>query len=142
MTPPIRGILLRSAATAVLLLSMATWLGSTVSGAAEATAATLKRDYDSCRVHANIDACYDALRWKPTDPALLVALGDAQMRAQRPVDAIRTYKRAAAIAPGTPGLAAKITAAEARLSVKHVPAKAAQDTSKRYSNAAPEAQSH
>jgi cytochrome c-type biogenesis protein CcmH/NrfG len=100
-------------------------------------------------VHANIDACYDALRWKPSDPALLVALGDAQLRARRGEDAIRAYQRAAEIAPGMPGLAAKISAIEAKLSAKHAAkntsahgVSAHADAGKRYSNAAPEAQSH
>jgi cytochrome c-type biogenesis protein CcmH/NrfG len=110
--------------------------------AAEGTAATIKRDFDACRAHANIDACYDALRWKPSDPELLVALGDAQIRAHRPADAIRTYKRAAEIAPNMAGLTAKISAAEAR-PVKRAPGNAVHaDPGKRFSNAAPEAQSH
>ncbi|MGH9560934.1 MAG: hypothetical protein ACRD3S_05715, partial [Terracidiphilus sp.] len=104
--------------SAFLLLCMAAW--PRTASAAEQAAATLDRDFESCRAHANIDACYDALRWKPSDPALLVALGDAQERAQRPVDAIRAYKRAAAIAPNLPGISAKIRAAEAKMSVKHV----------------------
>jgi cytochrome c-type biogenesis protein CcmH/NrfG len=139
----------RSAVSAFVLLSLAAWPWAAAPAAGDPPAATIKRDYDSCRVHANIDACYDALRWKPTDPQLLVALGDAQLRAQRTADAIRAYKRAAEIAPNTPGLAAKISAIEARSSSKHAagngpahgPAVHA-DSGKRYSNAATEAQSH
>ena len=121
---------------------MAAWPWAAAPAAAEVPATTIKRDFEACRAHANIDACYDALRWKPSDPALLVALGDAQMRARRTADAIRTYKRAAVIAPNTPGLAAKISAAEAP-PVKRAPGNAVHpDVGKRFSNAAVEAQSH
>jgi predicted Zn-dependent protease len=108
--------------------------------------AALKRDFESCRAYANVDACYDAIRWNPTDPVLQIALGDALMLAKRPADAIRAYRRAAAAAPATPGIAAKISAAEARLSSQqrqNRPAhSAAADTGKRFSNTEPEAQSH
>jgi cytochrome c-type biogenesis protein CcmH/NrfG len=120
-----------------------------VPAAEDLPASAIKRDFEACRVHANIDACYDALRWKPSDPALLIALGDAQLRAQRAADAIRAYKRAAEIAPDMPGLAAKISAIEAKSSAKHAavngPAHGVAvhaDSGKRYSNAAPETQSH
>ena len=127
---------------AFLLLSMAAWPWAAASAAAEGPAATIKRDFDACRAHANIDACYDALRWKPSDPELLVALGDAQVRAHRTADAIRTYKRAAEIAPDMAGLSAKISAAEARPAKRAPPNAAHADPGKRFSNAAPEAQSH
>lgn len=131
----------RSAVLAFLFLSMAGWPWAAAPAAAEGPAATIKRDFDACRAHANIDACYDALRWKPSDPQLLVALGDAQMRVHRTADAIRTYKRAAEIAPDMPGLSAKISAAE-RPAKRAPPIAAHADPGKRFSNAAPEAQSH
>ena len=98
--------------------------------------ASLKRDYASCSTQSNLEACYDAIRRNPSDPALLMATGDALIRAGRPADAIRTYRRAAQLAPNTHGLAAKISSAEAKL--------VALDASlnRRYSNAAPESQSH
>jgi cytochrome c-type biogenesis protein CcmH/NrfG len=109
------------------------------------SAAALKRDFDSCRVHANLDACYNALRWNPTDPALLVALGDALAVANRQADALRAYRRASALAPATAGLNAKITATEAKLA-KHgnaAPRSASRAApEKRYSNIAPDSQSH
>ena len=132
----------RASVLCFLLLSMAAWPCAAAPAAAGGPAATIKRDFDACRAQANIDACYDALRWKPSDPELLVALGDAQVRAHRMADAIRTYKRAAEIAPNMAGLTAKISAAEAR-PVKRAPASAVHaDPGKRFSNAAPEAQSH
>jgi cytochrome c-type biogenesis protein CcmH/NrfG len=137
------------AVSVILLLSLAAWPWAAAPAADDLQATTIKRDFEACRVHANIDACYDALRWKPADPELLVALGDAQLRAQRAPDAIRAYKRAAEIAPNMPGLAAKISAIEAKSSAKHPAGNGAShgvavhaDSGKRYSNAAPEAQSH
>jgi len=126
----------------VRIVVLAFLLWAAASAAAEGPAATIKRDFDACRAHANIDACYDALRWKPSDPQLLVALGDAQMRAHRTADAIRTYKRAAQISPDMAGLSAKISAAEARPAKRAPPIAAHADPGKRFSNAAPEAQSH
>jgi len=128
---------------ALALLSPAAWPQEAATPAAnKGSAATLKRD--SARCHANdVDACYDAIRWNPGDPALLVALGDALMHAGRPADAIRNYRRAAALAPATRGLTAKINAAEVKLTSKHptsTPVSAA--ATKRFSNAAPVAQSH
>jgi cytochrome c-type biogenesis protein CcmH/NrfG len=116
--------------------------------AGKAPAAALKRDTELCATQANIDACYDAIRWNPNDPALLVSLGDALVRAKRPQDAVRSYRRAAALSPGMGGLAAKITAAEQTLAPKRASARPATGASgsaladKRFSNAAPESQSH
>jgi cytochrome c-type biogenesis protein CcmH/NrfG len=117
--------------------------------AGKAPAAALKRDTELCSAQANIEACYDAIRWKPNDPALLVSLGDALVRAKRPQDAIRSYRRAGALAPGMGGLAAKITAAERALAPKRASARPVTDRAsgsaladKRYSNVAPESQSH
>jgi cytochrome c-type biogenesis protein CcmH/NrfG len=128
-------------AVAFLLLSTAAWPREAVSPLTDkAAAAKLKRDSARCRAQTDLDACYDAIRWSPNDPALLVGLGDALERAQRPADAIRNYRRAAALAPDTRGLAAKISAAEAKLARRPPAANGA--SGKRYSNAAPETQSH
>ena len=109
----------------------------------KAAAAALKRDSARCRAQGSVDACYDAIRWNPGDPALLVALADALVRAQRPADAIRNYRRAAAHAPNMPGVAAKISAVEAKMSSRRArPGTAGGAAGKRYSNAAPETQSH
>jgi cytochrome c-type biogenesis protein CcmH/NrfG len=140
----------RSLALAALLVCAPAWLQAAASpAAAKAAAETLKRDSAACRVHADIDACYDALRWNPGDPALLVALGDALMLARRPADAIRNYRRAAELAPDTRGLAAKIGAAEAKLASKSTARNTSADgvspngsSGRQYSNAAPESQSH
>jgi cytochrome c-type biogenesis protein CcmH/NrfG len=132
---------------AVVLLSTAAGSRAATSPAAgDAAAARLTRDSSRCRAQGDLNACYDAIRWNPRDPALLVALADALARSKRPADALRNYRRAAVIAPNMPGVAAKIAATEAKLSSKRAPGnlsgERASVNGKRYSNAAPEAQSH
>ena len=138
-------------AASVCLLSFATGSLAAAPAAGKPGIATpnLNVDLERCRAQANLDACYDAIRWRPSDPSLLSALGDALLRANRPEDALRTYRRVAILAPSLPGVVAKISATEAKLSAKRAPANASMraasaDTAsgKRYSNAAPETQSH
>jgi cytochrome c-type biogenesis protein CcmH/NrfG len=134
---------------ACVFLSMPAWPQQAASpAAAKRAAAELKHDSALCRANASLEVCYDAIRRSPSDPALLVALGDALARANRQPDAIRAYKRAAALAPDTPEVAVKIGAAEAKLASKRAPGKSIQSaairqaSAKRYSNTAPEGQSH
>ena len=122
---------------ATLFVSMAAW--SAEPSSPEAAAAAAKRDSARCATLADLDACNDAIRRKPSDPELLVALADALVRAKRPADAIRHYRRAAALAPHMPGLAAKLSDAEGQLASERTPVPARRT---RYSNAAPETQSH
>jgi hypothetical protein len=91
--------------------------------ASTAPAAAKLTDLQRCRA-GGVDACYDAIRRKPSDPSLLAALGDALLRANRPADALRTYQRVATLAPNLPGVAAKISAIEAKLSAKRAPGSA------------------
>ena len=129
----------------VLLCAAARPLEAAPPSADKDTAAALKRDSARCRSQADVDACYDAIRWSPGDPALLVSLADALVRAQRPADAIRNYRRAAALAPNMPGVAAKISAVEAKMASRRArpgDGAAGGAAGKRYSNAAPETQSH
>jgi cytochrome c-type biogenesis protein CcmH/NrfG len=121
---------------ATLVVSMAAWSAEPSSDAAAAAA---KRDSTRCVAQADLDACNDAIRRHPSDPELLVALADALVRAKRPADAIRHYRRAAALAPHMPGLAAKLSDAESQLASDRTPVPARRT---RYSNAAPETQSH
>jgi len=108
-----------------------------------------------CTDQHELDACDDALRLKPDDPALLIAQGDALVRARRPADAVERYRLAAVLAPGANEVAAKLAAAEGQLqpagaadasaSTPHAaPRKPAASHAalRRYSNSAPEAQSH
>jgi Flp pilus assembly protein TadD len=125
-----------------VLLGMILPPAAGLAGAAPASKpaqAALNAGFERCR-HGDIDACYDALRWNPSDPALLEALGDSLSRSNRAADALRTYKRAAALAPRDASIAAKISAMQSTSSAKRTPMRAANE--KRYSNAAPESQSH
>jgi cytochrome c-type biogenesis protein CcmH/NrfG len=129
----------------LLLLAVTAWPRDAVSQTAgDATAAALKRDTARCSTQADVEACYNAIRRNPNDPALLVALGDALVRAQRFEDAIRNYRRAAVIAPGMSGTTAKISAAEEKMASRRAPVRptGSAGADKRFSNAAPEAQSH
>jgi cytochrome c-type biogenesis protein CcmH/NrfG len=130
--------------SALLLLSVTGLRDAASQTAGDATAAALKRDTVRCSTQADVEACYNAIRRNPNDPALLVSLGDALVRAQRFEDSIRNYRRAAVIAPGMSGIAAKIGAAEERMASRRAPVRptASAVTDKRFSNAAPEAQSH
>lgn len=108
---------------------------------------SLQRDTARCRA-GSLDACYDAIRWSPGDPALLVGLGDGLVRAGRPADGIRYYRRAAGMSPSTPGLSAKIAALEAKIAAPRAPRSPAMTAAnskavvKQFSNAEPETQSH
>ena len=99
----------------------------------------LNTGFRRCRA-GGIDACYDAIRYRPSDPSLLSALGDALVRANRPADALRAYQRVAILAPNMPGIATKISTLEAKLSAKQAsaggPTHAAD--AMRNSNAAPQ----
>jgi cytochrome c-type biogenesis protein CcmH/NrfG len=141
MKPRIRGGPKMSASTSKLLL-MATLLVSAAARSVEAPSpaeAAAKRDSARCVTQADVDACNDAIRRNPSNPQLLVALADALVRAKRPADAVRNYRRAAALAPHMPGLAAKLSDAESQLAPERTPVPARRT---RYSNAAPETQSH
>jgi hypothetical protein len=131
-----------------LIFALAVWTAAAPALAASPTAAALKQGAARCLARQGLDACDDAIRWNPGDPALLVALADLELRAKRPGDALRHYRRAAEMAPAMNGLNAKIAAAEAQLHPKHV-ATAARPASKpitaqahQYSNAAPITESH
>jgi predicted Zn-dependent protease len=138
----------RSVFLALLLLIVAVPPREEPSHCAGQTSPAVNRDYERCRVHLNLDACNDAIRRSPSDPVLLVARGDALVRAGRAADALRAYQRAAALAPNTRGIDAKISATQTKLSARRTtrtPAASAgtqKGTSRRYSNAAAETQSH
>lgn len=87
--------------------------------------ARLKRQKFRCTSLGDLQACDDALRLKPDDPALLVAQGDALMRAKRPADARDRYRLAAVIAPNQQDVAAKLTSAENQLPASPVAARPA-----------------
>ncbi|GAC1668898.1 MAG: hypothetical protein NVS9B2_12660 [Steroidobacteraceae bacterium] len=77
--------------------------------------AKLKRDVFRCSTLSDLDACSEAVRIKPDDATLLVAHGDALVRAKHPAEAIGRYRRAASLVPNQPAVAMKISVAEAQL---------------------------
>jgi cytochrome c-type biogenesis protein CcmH/NrfG len=123
----------------LLLLSVTAWPREALS---QTAGDALKRDSARCSNQADVEACYNAIRYNPNDPSLLVALGDALVRAQRFEDAIRNYRRAAVIAPSMSGTAAKISAAQEKMTSRRAAVRPTGGADKRFSNAAPEAQSH
>jgi cytochrome c-type biogenesis protein CcmH/NrfG len=123
-------------------------LQQTCAASGSHSAEALNRDVRNCRAHS-VSACYDAVRWNPSDPVLQVLLGDALLAAQHPSGALRAYHRASAMAPSMPGVAAKIAAAEGKKPTRRVAsiqpaptAVVAKAAAPSFSNAAPEAQSH
>jgi cytochrome c-type biogenesis protein CcmH/NrfG len=144
----LRRLSARGALTALSLSCALAWGQSSAPETSNPGSAAIVHDaVERCNArHATVDACDDAIRWNPRDPSLLVAMGDAQMRAKRPADALRAYQRAAAIAPATPGVQQKISKTEAILAkAKSSSGRATVTASaglKRFSNADPETQSH
>jgi Flp pilus assembly protein TadD len=134
---------------ALSLLSMAARAqDAPAAGSAKPTPTGIARTAaQQCRAHASVSVCDDALRWNPSDPSLLVAMGDALLRVGRPADAVRAYERAAALAPATPGIEGKVQAAQA-LAAKTKAKGPARDASssaplgKRFSNSDPDTQTH
>jgi Flp pilus assembly protein TadD len=130
-------------AAALLLLSAAAWPRQAASPPIDsAAAAARERTAARCRAYPGLDACSDAVRWNPGDPALLVALADALARANRPADAIRYYRSAAEIAPNMRGVADKIAAAEVTLRKRSRNPAGNRPQTGHFTNAAPEGQSH
>ena len=72
-------------------------------------------------------------------------MGDVEMRSKRAADAARAYRRAATLAPSTPGIQQKISNAEALIAKSKASAgraAAAAAAAKHFSNADPESESH
>jgi Flp pilus assembly protein TadD len=117
--------------------------------------AKLKRDAFRCDNLGDLDACSEAARLKPDDPARLTALGDALLRAKRPADALQRYTRVETLAGGSQALAEKIRLAESELPPGSASEAASGQSAspriaraepkpapRRYSNVSPDAQSH
>ncbi len=128
---------------ALLLMAAASWSRQATLPAEDHFAATQRAHYSAlCHAHKDLDSCSDAVRWSPGDPALVVALADALLRAGRTAEAVRDYRRAADLAPGMHGLDVKIKSAERRAPKKPAGDRVTANSDKRFSNADPEAQSH
>jgi tetratricopeptide (TPR) repeat protein len=116
--------------------------------------AKAKRDTFRCDSLGDLEACGEAARLEPDNPALLTSFGDALMRAKRPAEALEYYQRAQALATDKQALAGKIRLAEAELPAAPTLAAVSRDSSnskglvsasappRRYSNVMPDGQSH
>ncbi len=80
--------------------------------------ARLKRNSFRCSSLADLDACSAAVRDRPDDPTVLVADGDALMKANRPADAVAVYRLAATRAGSPHDVVVKINAAEALMATE------------------------
>jgi hypothetical protein len=133
--------------TLPLLLALCASSASAAASSPEFAAAERARYAALCHAHKDLNSCSDAVRWSPGDPALVVALADALVRARRLPEALRDYQHAQSLQPDMHGLDAKIKATQAALSERHAPKKPlaasiGQAPAKRLTNVDPETESH
>lgn len=67
-----------------------------------------------CNKLGDLDACNQALTQKPDDPQIVVAKGDALLKAKRTSEALESYRRALQLAPGDAAIEQKIAATDAQ----------------------------
>jgi len=77
-------------------------------------AARVSRNLLRCSRLGDLTACDEALKLKPDDVEILIAKGDAQLKANKPADAEQTYKRAKQLAPDNAKANAQLAAAHAQ----------------------------
>jgi tetratricopeptide (TPR) repeat protein len=76
--------------------------------------ARLSRNVLRCTRFGDVDACDQALAMKPDDVSVVIARGDALLKAQRPLEALDAYRRATALDPANADAAAKVSTAQAQ----------------------------
>ena len=74
--------------------------------------AKLSRHVLRCMRFSDVEACDQALAIKPDNVAVVIARGDALVKAQRPLEALDAYRRASGLDPSNTELATKITAVQ------------------------------
>jgi cytochrome c-type biogenesis protein CcmH/NrfG len=77
-------------------------------------AARVSRNLLRCSRLGDLVACDEALKLKPDDVEILIAKGDAQLKAARPADAEQTYRRAKQLAPDNAKANTQLAAAHAQ----------------------------
>jgi cytochrome c-type biogenesis protein CcmH/NrfG len=77
-------------------------------------AARVSRNLLRCSRLGDLTACDEALKLKPEDVDILVAKGDAQLKAGKPADAEQTYRRAKQLAPDNAKANTQLAAAHAQ----------------------------
>jgi tetratricopeptide (TPR) repeat protein len=75
--------------------------------------AKLSRHVLRCTRFSDVEACDQALALKPDNVAVVIARGDALLKAQRPLEALDAYRRANALDPANADVATKMTAVQA-----------------------------
>jgi len=75
--------------------------------------AKLSRHVLRCTRFSDVEACDQALASKPDNVAVVIARGDALLKAQRPLEALDAYRRASALDPANTDVATKMTAVQA-----------------------------
>jgi tetratricopeptide (TPR) repeat protein len=75
--------------------------------------AKLSRHVLRCTRFGDVDACDQALALKPDNLAVVIARGDALIKAQRPLEALDAYRKAGTLDPSNAEVATKTSAAQA-----------------------------
>jgi len=75
--------------------------------------AKLSRHVLRCTRFSDVEACDLALALKPDNVAVVIARGDALLKAQRPLEALDAYRRANILDPSNADVATKMTAVQA-----------------------------
>jgi hypothetical protein len=89
--------------------------------------ARLKRDTFRCSSLGDVDACAEADRLSPNDPAIMTSHGDALLRVDRPGEALVLYRHAAAMSLNQHDLPEKIASIEAQMQSRNAQSAAARD---------------
>lgn len=77
-------------------------------------AARVSRNLLRCSRLGDLTACDEALKLKPDDPDVLLAKGEALLKAGKPADALQTYQRARQVAPDDAKVTAQLAAAQSQ----------------------------
>jgi cytochrome c-type biogenesis protein CcmH/NrfG len=77
-------------------------------------AARVSRNLLRCSRLGDLAACDEALKLKPDDVEILIAKGDAQLKANKPADAEQSYKHAKQLAPDSAKANTQLAAAHAQ----------------------------
>jgi tetratricopeptide (TPR) repeat protein len=73
-----------------------------------------ERNLLRCTQLADVSACDEALASSPDDPAVVIAKGDALLRANHPADGLLVYRRAAELNPESQEIKSKLATAESQ----------------------------
>jgi len=75
-------------------------------------AARVSRNLLRCSRLGDLAACDEALKFRPDDAEVLIAKGDAQLKAGKPAEALQTYQRAKQVAPDNAKVGSQLAAAQ------------------------------